>query len=227
MSARASTTSSSDIPMPVRIREADGEADAWYLQRQWHHWFGAQYESQTAMQHDLFEIAGWTLPDDAEQAPLDSYGVIAEHVSPGGQAVPVGGGVALLLDHATAVDELPDGGFDREALAGDPTVWFLLGVVDSAWRGRGIGSQLFERRLEWAHTTDAEIAIAFGWERSGGSSRPLFERHDWVPVETVEALYTDTSRSACPDCGVWPADDAVCRCDATLWALDLPTGGTQ
>lgn len=215
-----------DDPMPVTVREADGERDAWYLQRQWHHWFGAEYESQTALQYDLFGVAGWKHPDDAEKVSIDSFGVIAEHSPAGADPVRVGGALALLLDQETTVEELPAGRFDAEALAGGPTAWFCLGVVDGAWRGRGIGSMLFNRRLQWARQTDAEIALSCGWERDGGgTSRPLFEKHGFVPVQTINEMYRDTERTSCPDCGVAPTDDAVCTCDGTVWALDLPDKG--
>ena len=204
----------------VRIRDADGEADAWYLQRQQHHWFGAAYESQTQLSLDLFDIAGWTPSDDAEGAPLESYGVIAEHVA-GGRRVRVGGGVALLIEHATAVKELTPGSFNADVLASEPSAFFLLGVVDSAWRGRGIGVRLFDRRLRWAADSDAEMAFSYGWERPGPSSRPLFESRGWEPVETIDAMYVETERPACPDCGVWPHDERDCQCDATIWARDV------
>ena len=204
----------------VRIRDADGEGDAWYLQRQQHHWFGAAYESQTHLSLDLFDIAGWTPGEDVDGAPLESYGVIAEHIVDG-RRVRVGGGVALLIDHATAVKELAPGSFNAEVLASEPSAFFLLGVVDSAWRGRGIGGRLFDRRLRWAADSDAEMAFSYGWERPGPSSRPLFQSRGWEPVETVQSMYVESGRSACPDCGVWPHDDADCQCDATIWARDV------
>lgn len=221
MSSSQSSVRSAPTTGSVRIRDADGEADAWYLQRQWAHWFGAGYESQRSLQHDLFGIAGWSLPDDIDQEPIDSYGVIAEHHRKG-RSVRIGGGVVLLVPHEQAVEDLPeDASFDREALASDPTVWFLLGVVDLAWRGRGIGRRLFERRLRWARQTDAAVAIACGWERDGHrTSRPLFEATGWVPVERIPCLYEN--RTSCPDCDLWRSDgEKGCSCEGTIWALDL------
>jgi len=208
----------------VRVRDADGEADAWYLQRQLHHWFGAEYKSGTALQLDLFPIAEWTLADDAEHAddlPLDAHGVIAEHRR-GDRAVRVGGGVALLLDAETAADECAAASFDADALVSEPTAFLLVGVVDQAWRGRGLGGALFDRRLDWARDSDAEMAISFGWERrDGATSRPLFESRGFEPVERIDGLYAETERASCPDCGVWPGDDRACRCDATIWASEV------
>jgi len=205
----------------VEIRRADGEADAFYLQRLQHHWFGATYDSQETLQANLFDIAGWEFGDDEpDDAPLQSVGYIAEHTTPSG-SVRVGGAIAILLDHDTTVDSLPPGSFDPAVLASDPSVWFLLGVVDQAWRGRGIGRRLFKRRLQWARQTDAKIALSMGWEREGPSSRPLFEASGWVPVETIDSGYAETGRESCPDCGVWPSDETACQCDATVWAIDL------
>jgi len=207
-----------------RVREADGEEDAFYLQRLWHHWFGAPYESQQKLQHDLFPIAGWSLPDDVDAAPRDGFGVIAEHRR-GDHAVRIGGAIAALFDHETAVEELPDGRYDPSALAGETNAWLLLSAVDQAWRGEGIGSELLARRLAWVRGTGAEMAFACGWERDGPTSRPLLEAAGFVPVQRIEEMYAESARSACPDCGVWPSDDQLCRCDATLWALDLTEEG--
>jgi GNAT superfamily N-acetyltransferase len=204
----------------VRIRDAGGEADAWYIQRQLHHWFGNGYESQTQLSLDLFDIAGWTPGENVNGAPLETYGVIAEHVADD-HRVRIGGGVSLLIDHETAVEELSPGSFNAAVLASEPSVFFLIGIVDSAWRDRGIGARLFDRRLRWAAESDAEMAFSYGWERPGPSSRPLFQSRGWEPVESIESMYVESGRSGCPDCGVWPHDDADCQCDATIWARDV------
>jgi GNAT superfamily N-acetyltransferase len=204
-----------------RVREADGEADAYFLQRLWHHWFGAEYDSNETLQIDLFDVAGWSPPEDAGRVPRESYGVIAEHRD-GDHAVRIGGGIVSLLDHDDAVDELPEGRFDADALAGRANAWMLINAVDQAWRGEGIGSELLRRRQEWARAAGADMAIAMGWERDGRpTSRPLLERAGFVPVERIEEMYAETGRTACPDCGVWPSDDETCQCDATVWAKDI------
>jgi len=43
----------------------------------------------------------------------------------------------------------------------------------------------------------------------------------FVSIQTAESLYTDTGRTLCPDCGVWPNDDRECECDGTDWSKDL------
>jgi len=217
----ASGSATPPEPPAVDVRRADGVDDAYYLQRLQHHWFGAEYDSQETLQADLFDIAGWDFQDEPpDHAPIESVGYIAEHTTPNG-SVRVGGGVALLLEQSLAAEELPPGNYDAEELTTEPTVWFMLGVVDQAWRGQGIGRRLFDRRMQWAKETDAKIAVAIGWERDGPSSRPLFKSAGWVPVETIDGMYADSGRDSCPDCGVWPSDDAACLCDATVWAIDL------
>ncbi len=123
----------------VTLREADGLADAYYLQRLWHHWFGAEYDSQETLQYDLFPIADWTMPDDAEFDLLDAYAVIAEHDPADRDAtVRVGAGMVALFPCEQTIEEIPDAAsFDAEAIVGETNAWFILNVVDQAWRGRG------------------------------------------------------------------------------------------
>ena len=155
MMATDSTASAPTVrDHPVTLREADGEEDAYYLQRLWHHWFGAEYDSGETLQYDLFPIGGWELPDDAEFDLLDGYGVIAEH-DPADQdgTVRVGGGIVVLLPRGQTIEEIPDAAsFDAEAIVGDTNAWFVLNVVDQAWRGRGIGRELL------AATSSARVA---------------------------------------------------------------------
>jgi GNAT superfamily N-acetyltransferase len=212
ISPHGSTASPTKLRQRWTIDEANGRKDAFYLVRLWHHYFGAEYESNL-LPPELAEIAGWT--DDDESVAV--CGVIARH-----EDVAVGGGVASVMDHERAVEEMPEGRFDAEALAGERNVWLWFGVVDPAWRGRGIGRELFERRLQWASDQDASMAFAYGWERRDGrTSRPLFEAYDFVPIQRFEDHYAET-RDACPDCGAWPNNDVECRCEMTLWARDLP-----
>ena len=208
----------------VTIHEGATERDLFYLARQWHHYFGTRYESNR-LPRPLADVLGW-IDDDADDKPLATHALVAEHAG-----VQVGGGLVLVLDHGAAVDELPDGRFDADALAGDRNGWLSFGVVDPAWRGQGIGRRLFDRRLEWLRSEAVDMVFGLGWERDGDSSRPLFESRGFVPVQRFEAYYgsEDAPRTACPDCGVWPSDDSRCRCATTLWALDggvdWPSGG--
>lgn len=212
---------STDAPRPDpriwNVRRAKGREDAFYLVRLWHHYFGTEYESNW-LPYGPYQVAEWA--DDDEDV-RDAYGVIATH-DKGDCSVSIGGGLVELYDHEQMVEELPDGRFEKEALAGSRNAMLLFGIVDPAWRGHGIGHQLFRDRLEWAIAQGADMAFAWGWERrEGRTSRPLFEEYDFVPVQKFPAHYEET-RDACPDCGVWQSDDESCRCEATLWARDLP-----
>lgn len=199
------------------VREANDREDALSLARLWHHYFGTEYEANW-LPHPLARIAGWVDADEGRE--LAVLGLLAEH-----EDVRIGGALATILDHDDCVEELPDGRYDKDALAGDRNAWLLLGAVDPAWRGHGIGWRLFNRRIEWANEWGADMLFSFGWERrEGRGSRPLFEANDFVPVQRFPDRYAET-RGSCPDCGSWPNNDRECQCELTLWALDLQQGG--
>lgn len=215
MMATKDTTDAPADPRPVDVRQVEDREDAFFLARIWHHYFGTEYDSER-LPTPIADTLGW--PDDDENAPLDSYGLVAEHAD-----VQVGGGLAILEDHGGAVDELPEGRYDRHALAGDLNAYLCFSFVDPAWRGRGIGRRLFRERLRWAAAQDVDMVFALGWERRDGrSSRPLFESYDFVPIQQFDDYYAtgEWPRTSCPDCGIWPGDDGRCRCRTTVWALD-------
>lgn len=85
-----------------------------------------------------------------------------------------------------AAEELPDGGFDVNALVGDQNAWLWFGVVDDAWRGRGLICRLFEARLQWARGQDADMVFAFEREHDSRASHHLFEANEFVPIERLE-----------------------------------------
>lgn len=204
-------------PRIWNVRRANGREDAFYLVRLWHHYFGVEYESNW-LPYGPYQVAGW---DDEDEDVREAYGAIATH-DQAGRSVRVGGGLAELLDHDTMVEQLPDGRFDKDALAGSLNAMMWFGIVDPSWRGYGIGHQLFRDRLSWANAHGADMVFAWGWERrEGRTSRPLFEQYDFVPIQRFPDHYAE-SRDACPDCGVWPNDDEHCQCDAVLWARDMP-----
>ncbi|APX98663.1 GNAT family N-acetyltransferase [Natronorubrum daqingense] len=173
----------------------------------------------------MYQVAGWddkNEDEDGDEEAREVCGVIATHGREDGQTVDVGGGLAELFDHDAMVEQLPDGRFDRDALAGHRNAMLWFGIVDPAWRGHGIGHRLFRARIEWAQAHGADMVFAMGWERPDErTSRPLFERYDFVPVQRFDEHYAGT-RDACPDCGIWPDDDRECSCAATLWAREMP-----
>jgi len=207
-------------PSNITFRRADGENDAYYLQRVQHHWFGAKYESNKTLQRDLFDIANRTFDTPPKHNPINTIGIIAEHTI-NKNTVRIGGGVALLLDDNATRNKLPTGNYNANKLVSNPSIWLLFSVVDQAFRGQGIGQELFHRRIQWGEQTRADIALALGWERTHDSSRSLFERNEWQPVTTIQSPYKNGNRAACPDCKIWPNDDKNCNCNATIWMKEI------
>lgn len=209
------------VSLPPRwsVREANGKTDAFYLFHQWDHYFGIDMEPGQ-LPHELRHIAGW-IDEDEDVEPI--LGLVAVHDPIDREGpVAIGGGLASILPADTTVDKLPEGRFDADALSGSHNAWMWFGAVDPSWRGLGVGRALFQRRMEWARAHGADMAFAYGWERRGGrTSRPLFEDEGWVPIQRFDAYYAGDGRHSCPDCGAWPSNDVDCRCEMTLWALDL------
>lgn len=198
-----------DRPRQWHVRPLEDEADAYFVSRWWHHYFGSVHDYwEPRIPTPLAQCLGWVDENVASEA------FVASH-----KALRVGGAAVCLYDAESTIHELPDGNFDRSALVGDRNGWMLMGAVDPAWRGRGIGRELFRRRLTWLDDRKADMVFAFGWERDAASSRPLFETYEFVPIQrfTYEVA---GNRDACPDCGTWPSDDGNCMCEYTLWALD-------
>jgi len=174
--AGAVTCSNVDRVADVTVRPADDERDAFYLAHCWSRWFGTKYEqgdrySSGRLPLPLCAVAGWTIED--ELLP-DVHAVVAEHDPPDRDGrVYVGAGLASIMSHADTVEELPDGRFDADALAGDQNVWLWFGVVDEAWRGLGLGlgRQLFEKRLQWARDQDVDMAFSAGSTTAGRAAR--------------------------------------------------------
>lgn len=214
------TQNTTDVELPTNqwsVREASGYTDAHYLVTQWHHYFGVELEDNR-LPLPLAEVAGWNDDEDRETV----LGLVAEHTPRDrDHSVAVGGALAWIRPHDETVEELPDGRYDPDALAGERNAWLLFGIVDPAWRGRGIGREMFRRRQEWAKLNGAGMMLSFGWERESGlTSRPLFESEEWVPIQRLGDHYSKT-RPSCPDCGAWQHNDVKCSCDTTLWAKDV------
>jgi len=206
----AGSTTTAPTTEPVTIREATASEDLMTIRHWLDHYFGGECEPGQ-LPFELAEVAGWTDDDDPD---IETLALVAEHGD-----VMVGCAVSVLEYHDQTVSNMPEATFGAEALAGERNGWMMSAFVDPAWRGRGIGTLLFERRLDWLASYGVDMVFGFGWERDGPSSRPLFERAGFVPVERLTEHYART-RTSCPDCGIWRGDDGTCSCEATFWALD-------
>lgn len=223
-SATATGTFGADDPTRhVTVRDASGERDAFYLAHLWSRWFGTEFEHghryySGKLPLPLCPVAGWEVEDAAD---LQVHAVVAEHDPPDRDGrVHVGGGLVTIESADRTIEELPAGGFNADALVGARNAWLWFGVVDEAWRGKGLGRRLFDTRMRWARDQDADMAFACGWEHDGRTSRPLFEANGFVPVERFERLY-EGERDVCPECGALPSDDQTCTCAGVVWTKDL------
>ncbi|UHQ98818.1 hypothetical protein HYG81_22430 (plasmid) [Natrinema zhouii] len=77
ISPRTADETTRPNPKIWNVREADGRADAFYLVRQWHHYFGVEYESNW-LPYGPYQVAGWD-DEDEEEDLREAFGVIATH----------------------------------------------------------------------------------------------------------------------------------------------------
>jgi len=208
----------------ITIREANGEEDAFFLARQWEHYFGVDYKSQIELPTDLFPIANWTLSEKQENnSIIDSFGIIAEHTPTANQSVRVGGGVALLLTQEQIIQELEFSDLNVQEITSKKNAFFILNVVDPDWRGKGIGAKILKRRLDWVIDSGAKIVFSYGWKRdcTNQESKPLFKDAGFTQIKEISSLYAKIDRQACPDCNIWPSDTNKCSCNGIIWAKKL------
>lgn len=115
------------------------------------------------------------------------------------------------------------GEYETESLAevwpaGVPAPPTPLGMLESAallpaWRGRGLGRAMVERRVAWLADKGARAVGAYCWESEAERrSRPVLEAVGFEPVGVVKNLWEGTT---CPYCG------NSCRCDAMIELLKL------
>lgn len=93
---------------------------------------------------------------------------------------------------------------------------FHAGVVDEAWEGRRLGSELMRLRFEIIRETGG-VDAAFGnaWLRSHTvDASVLFEKHGFERIDTIEGAFRyDGDGRDCPDCSPGP-----CSCSSAVYA---------
>lgn len=97
MAADSARTSPTREWRPPRVTDREG---AFYVARQWEHYFGVEYESDNRLPWPLAHLLGWN-DGDEDPAPIDAAAYVATH-----KDVRVGCGLASLRDHDQTVDAL-------------------------------------------------------------------------------------------------------------------------
>jgi GNAT superfamily N-acetyltransferase len=82
-------------------------------------------------------------------------------------------------------------------------------------RGRGLGADLLDRRLDWLRGQHVGAAYSFAWRSTAGCpAGPLLERAGFARVRELADFYLEDGLAngyGCPYCG------AECHCSAILY----------
>lgn len=88
-------------------------------------------------------------------------------------------------------------------------------AVVEEYRGRGIGKELFSRRLQWARTQGCTHALAYCWLESPSPSWKIHESLGARTLADVPDWYAGISCSLCDPL------ERTCTCSARIMQYDL------
>lgn len=132
----------------------------------------------------------------------------------------VGFGVVMFLT-ATGVAEYFSVSTDGYPI-GETNAVFHAGVVEEAWEGRGLGSELMRLRLALSREVGS-VDAAFGkaWLRPHTvDASAVFEKHGFERIDTIERAYqSDEDGRDCLDC----APDS-CSCSGAVYTKVFDDG---
>lgn len=172
--------------------------DADWAQRLWAREFGAE--------------SGWEYEYAASADRPDTAGFVAEV-----DGQPAGYGIVHFVNYSWIEDT-----FDIEItdhITHTHNGLLHHNVVAPQFRGRGLGKQLVQARLDWLRNHDESVyhALAMCWQRDGAvSSADVLDRFGFETAEYYPEYY-DVERP-CPDC------EGVCQCDAVLMVKEVDDG---
>lgn len=79
----------------------------------------------------------------------------------------------------------------------------LVNAVESDWRGKGIGTKLLQKRVDWLNERGVKYILSNSWNsKRKGSSPSLFRKMGFEEISHYCSIFDD-----CPIC------DGECRCE--------------
>jgi GNAT superfamily N-acetyltransferase len=173
-----------------------------------------------ALYVDLADIRSIMSPDNEDAICL---------IAVSGEGKIAGALTAEIFDEASLREVLPVG--QAENLQPLPMLLYherfctirSVAVIPSS-QGRGIGTELVGRALEWARDRGATAAISFGWKSSRGCHiEGIMTTAGFDGAAEIANFWTEDSRRkkyACPECG------AVCECAAVIFKRTIDVRAT-
>ncbi len=95
-------------------------------------------------------------------------------------------------------------------------------AVRSAYRGRGVATELTEAGIQWCDAQGATAMLAAAWcPPTGSRLRGVMELTGFEPIEEIDSYWTEDSQAKdyiCPVCG------DVCQCSSVIYSRPLDGG---